>query len=66
MYVYTQFTAHLPNPFFFFFFFFFPLKSGFLFQVLGESLHITFEYLAQETKVVSAMLRMPWRLRIQN
>ena len=51
------------DPFFIYLFF---LKSGFFFQVLGESLHITFEYLAQETKVVLAMLRMPWRLRIQN
>ena len=40
---------------FFFFFFFNKLCTPFIFiPVLGESLHITSEYLASETKVESA------------
>ena len=34
------------------------MRSGFFFQVLGESLHITSEYLTQEAKVVSAVSRV--------
>ena len=41
------------------------MKSGFLFQVLGESLHITSEYLAQETKVVFVVSRVE-ALEVEN
>ena len=46
--------------FFFFFFFFFcvVLKFGSFFQVLGESLHITLEYLSQEAKVAFVVSRV--------
>ena len=57
----TRSSRYLYRPIFFsllFFFFFFLLKSSSFFQVLGESLHITCEYLAQETKVVFAVLRV--------
>ena len=46
-------------------FFLFWLKSGSFFQVLGESLHITYEYLAQETKVVSVVSRVE-ALEVEN
>ena len=40
------------------FLFFFTDRLSFLHQVLGESLHIAFECLTQETKVVSLASRM--------
>ena len=43
----------------------FRSRSGFFFQVLGESLHITSEYLSQETKVVSAVSRVE-ALEVEN
>ena len=50
---------------FFFLFFLFLLKSSSFFQVLGESLHITYEYLAQETKVVFVVSRVK-ALEVEN
>ena len=38
----------------FFFFFFFFLKVGSSFQVLGETIHITSEYLSQEARASSS------------
>ena len=46
------------SPLFFILFIFFFLRLQFSFQVLGESLHITMEYLTQEAKVVSVKSRM--------
>ena len=39
-------------------FFCIVLRFGSFFQVLGESLHITSEYLTQETKVLSVVSRV--------
>ena len=50
---------------FFFLFFLFLLKSSSFFQVLRESLHITYEYLAQETKVVFIVSRVK-ALEVEN
>ena len=41
------------------------LNAGFTFQVLGESLHITSEYLTQEAKITSAMSRVE-ALEVEN
>ena len=50
---------HLLFFFFLFsFFLFFFLRSSSFFQVLGESLHITLEYLTQEAKVVPTVYRV--------
>ena len=42
----------------FFFFFRVVLKPGSFFQVLGESLHITSEYLSKEANVASAVSKV--------
>ena len=42
----------------FFFFFLHRFEGGFSFQVLGESFHITSEYLTHEAKVVLTMFRV--------
>ena len=50
---------HLPPPFFFF------LSSSSFFQVLGECLHITSEYLTQEVKVAFVVSRVE-ALEVEN
>ena len=58
-------VVYLSKFFFFFFFSFFfffflsiVLRFGSFFQVLGESLHITSEYLTQEAKVMSVVSKV--------
>ena len=50
-------SGSLLSPFFFYFFLFFFIIF-FIFKVLGESLHLSSEYLAQEAKVESATSRV--------
>ena len=47
-------SSSLPFVLFGFFFFFFFLKVGSSFQVLGETIHITSEYLSQEARASSS------------
>ena len=49
--VQVMFLYNLPSPFLFFCM---GLKVGSSFQVLGETIHITSEYLSQEAKATSA------------
>ena len=51
-------VVYLCKFIFFFFFFLIVLRSSSFFQVLGESLRITSEYLSQEAKVVSAVSKV--------
>ena len=41
-----------------FFFFCLVLRDGSSFQVLGETIHITLEYLSQEAKAISARSKL--------